>query len=412
MNVLVCNAGSTSLKCKLYDMPGDTVLAQCGIERVGSENDALFHYRNNLTGKRKELSGLSMPDYKAGVRLFLDTLTGADTKEPAQTREEDGSADGLSVLHSVSEVERVGFKTTLSKGHFGVHELNEETLQGMRDWYALTPVHTKAYLSAIEVLRAFLPDALFVGVFETGFHETIPLERRLFGVPYEWHEKYGLMRLGYHGASHGYIADVLNEKSRHYRAISCHLGGSGSVCAIKDGKSIDVSFGMSLESGLIHNNRVGDIDGSIWDFLRGEGLSEEEIRDGFRKKGGLLGISGVSNDLRYVIAAADQGNERARLAVDVYVSGIVHYIGAFYPDLGGLDYLVFTAGIGEHSDRIRAMVCERLPAFGVKLDPEKNRNASGEAEISAPDSKVRVFVIPTDEELGIARRTYAFDRRK
>ena len=215
-----------------------------------------------------------------------------------------------------------------------------------------------------------------------------------------------MQRLGYHGASHGYIADVLNERSTEYKAISCHLGGSCSICAIENGKSVDTSFGMSLESGLIHANRVGDMDTSMSYFLRSEGMSEDEILQGFQKKGGLLGISGVSNDLRYVIEAAQGGNERAKLAVDVFVTGSVHYIGAFAMDLGRLDYLVFTAGIGEHSSYIRSRVCERLGLLGVKLDSEKNKK--NEQEISTEDSSVKILVIPTNEELGIARRTYEY----
>ena len=276
----------------------------------------------------------------------------------------------------------------------------------MEDWISLAPLHNRAYLDAIAVMRSFLPKARFIGCFETAFHRDIPLERKLYGVPYEWYEEHGVQRLGYHGASHGYIADVLNERGRNYKAISCHLGGSCSVCAIENGKSVDTSFGMSLESGLIHANRVGDMDTSMAYFLRSEGLSDEEILKGFQKQGGLLGISGVSNDLRYVLEAAEQGNRRAQLAVDVFVTGIVHYIGAFAMDLGRLDYLVFTAGIGEHSPEIRRRVCGKLGLLGVRLDEEKN--AQNDMEISAPDSPVRVLVIPTNEELGIARRTFAY----
>ena len=392
MKILVCNAGSTSLKFKLYDFPARTVLARAGIERVGSRDDAVFRYEN-AAGASVDLTEQDIPDYRSGIERFLSCLT-----DP-----------GYGVIRSISEIERVGFKTTLSKGHLGLHELDEECLQGMRDWIAMAPLHNRAYLSAIEVLREVLPDALFVGAFETAFHRDIPLERRIFGVPYEWYERYGVQRLGYHSASHSYIADVLRKREgESYRAISCHLGGSSSVCAIENGRSVDTSFGMSLESGLIHANRVGDIDsGMIW-FLRDQGLSDEEIRSGFQKQGGLLGISGVSNDLRYVLDAASAGNERARLAVDVFVTGIVHYIGAFYLDLGRLDDLVFTAGIGEHSPEVRRMVCERLLPLGVRLDPALNENVPEDGRISSPDSAVKVLVIPTDEELGIARRTYEF----
>lgn len=390
MKVLVCNVGSTSLKFKLYEMPGDTVLAQCGIERVGSDHDAIFKYENCRDKAKAAFDKVHIPDYESGIRMFLDYLTSGE----------------IGVIKAVTEIERVGYKATLSKGHFGIHELDEDVLKGMEDWISLAPLHNRAYLAAIRVMRTFLPEARFIGCFETAFHRDIPLERKIYGVPYEWYETYGVQRLGYHGASHGYIADVLNERGKTYKAISCHLGGSCSVCAIENGKSVDTSFGMSLESGLIHANRVGDMDTSMSYFLRGEGLSDEEILNGLQKNGGLMGISGVSGDLRYVLEAAEAGNERAKLAVDVFVTGIVHFIGAFAMDLGGLDYLVFTAGIGEHSDYIRARVCEKLSLLGAQIDEEKNRRS--ESDISAEGSAVKVLVIPTNEELGIARRTFEY----
>jgi len=390
MKVLVCNAGSTSLKFKLYEMPQCQVLATGKVERVGSTDDAIFGYCNCASGYKVDLSGQNIPDYQVGIEKFLDCLTGGEG----------------AVLSDISQIERVGYKSVLSKGHYGIHEIDNAVMQGMRDFLALAPVHNSAYLKAIETVQKVLPNARHVGVFETAFHRDIPMERKIYGVPYEWYEKYGVQRLGYHGASHGYIADVLNAEKKEYAAISCHLGGSASICGILNGKSVDTSFGMSLETGLIHANRVGDMDPTMIHFLKQEGLSEEEILQGCQKAGGLLGISGVSNDLRYILEATDQGNARAKLAVDVFVTGIVHYIGAFFLDLGRLDYLVFTAGIGEHSDRIRGMVCEKLAPIGVKLDEEANRNCHGSAVISTPDSKVCVRVIPTDEELGIARRTY------
>lgn len=388
MKVLVCNAGSTSLKFKLYEMPACTVLATGKVERVGSCDDAIFGYCNTVTGYRVDAGKMNIPDYAVGINKFLFELT---------------QGEGA-VLTDIREIERVGYKSVLSKDHYGIHEIDEAVLQGMRDFLPLAPVHNSAYLKAIETVQAVLPGAKHVGVFETAFHREIPLERKLYGVPYEWYETYGIQRLGYHGASHGYIADCLNAEKKEYKAISCHLGGSASICGILNGKSVDTSFGMSLETGLIHANRVGDMDPTMIHFLKQVGLSEEEILQGCQKKGGLLGISGVSNDLRYVLEAADGGNERAKLAVDVFVTGIVHYIGAFFLDLGGLTDLVFTAGIGEHSDRVRAMACQRLGAIGVKLDEEANQKNA--PIISAPDSTVTVRVIPTDEELGIARHTY------
>ena len=387
MKVLVCNAGSTSLKFKLYEMPACTVLATGKVERVGSCDDAIFGYCNTATGYRVDAGKMNIPDYAVGINKFLFELT---------------QGKGA-VLTDIREIERVGYKSVLSKNHYGVHEIDEAVMQGMRDFLPLAPVHNSAYLKAIETVQAVLPNARHVGVFETAFHRDIPLERKIYGVPYEWYETYGIQRLGYHGASHGYIADCLNAEKKEYKVISCHLGGSASICGILNGKSVDTSFGMSLETGLIHANRVGDMDPTMIHFLKQVGLSEEEILQGCQKKGGLLGISGVSTDLRYVLEAADGGNERAKLAVDVFVTGIVHYIGAFFLDLGGLTDLVFTAGIGEHSDRIRARVCQHLGSIGVKLDAEANQKNA--PIISTPDSTVTVRVIPTDEELGIARRT-------
>lgn len=396
MKILVCNVGSTSLKFKLYEMPACTVLAQCKVERVGSRDDAIFQYTNQQTGATLEQQNQDIPDYHTGIQRFLGYVTSAEYGSVADIR----------------EIVRVGYKATLSKGHFGVHEIDAAVIQGMRDWLPLAMLHNTGYLQAIEAMRAVLPDAVFLGCFETGFHREIPLARRLYGVPYEWYEQYGVQRLGYHSASHGYIADVLNTRSggKPYRAISCHLGGSSSVCAIQNGKSIDTSFGMSLQSGLIHATRVGDMDCDLYEFLRHEGLSDAEIHEGFEKKGGLLGLSGVSSDLRYIEQAANAGNERAQLAIDVFVSGIVHYIGSFYVDLGGLDYLVFTAGIGENSATLRRLVCEKLGVLGVALDTAKNAASRGPAELHQPESRVQVLVIPTDEELGIARRTYEYQK--
>lgn len=393
MKILVCNAGSTSLKFKLYEMPECALLATGKVERVGSLHDAVFGFENCLTGYKTEQEGQSIPDYRAGIERFLSCLT----------------AGNGAVLERIDEIERVGYKSVLSKDHYGVHEIDGAVLQGMRDFLPLAPVHNSAYLGAIETMMGVLPRARHVGVFETAFHKDIPMERRLYGVPYEWYEKFGVVRMGYHGASHGYIADVLNAEKKEYAAISCHLGGSASVCAILNGKSVDTSFGMSLETGLIHANRVGDMDPTMVYYLEQAGLSREEILDGCQKNGGLKGISGVSGDLRYVQEAAESGSERGKLAIDVFVNGIVHYIGAFYLDLGRLDYLVFTAGIGEHSALVRRLVCEKLAPLGVILDGTKNDELHGGGVISAPNSRVCVRVIPTNEELGIARRTYEMD---
>lgn len=391
MKILICNAGSTSLKFKLYDMPAEEVLASGGVERVGSTDDAIYKYDNASRGVFLREEKQSVPDYETGIRRFLSDLTDAER----------------GAIGSVADIDRVGFKTVLSRGYYGVHELTEPVLQGMRDMYAAAPAHNGPYLAAIEALRAVLPEAMFVGAFETDFHRTIPLDRCVYGVPYEWLEKYGVRRMGYHGASHSYVASLLNEwEGKKYRAISCHLGGSGSICAIENGESRDSSFGFTLQTGLIHNNRVGAMDADIIHYLRAQGLSDEEIEHGMTKDGGLKGISGVSGDLRYVLEAAEAGNERAKLAVDVYVTGIIRYIGAFAAELGGLDCLAFTGGIGENSAVIRKMVCERLEYMGVRLSARRNTKEKGDRSISKKHSKVRVYVIAANEELGVARKTY------
>lgn len=393
MKVLAANVGSTSLKFKLFEMPEETALCEAKIERVGSRDKAIFAYGSLVTGKHYRLEGQCIPDYTTGIRMFLEALVSGE----------------YGVIKSVGEIDRIGFKTVLSKGFYGVHELTDEVMDGMRDYLFIAPVHNAAYLEAIGQFNNLLPDVPKIGVFETAFHTTIPIERRIYGVPYEWYEKYGLMRMGYHGASHGYIAQESCAYGKAGRVISCHLGGSCSVCAIQDGRSVDTSFGFSLQSGLIHANRTGDADPYMIPFLQSEGLSAEEIEDGLSKHGGLLGISGVSNDMRDLQSAAESGNERARLAVDAFVSGIIKQIGAFYAELGGLDQLVFTGGIGEHSAFVRNAVCSQLRHLGIELDEEKNSASESVGVVSAAGSAVLVTVVPANEELGVARETAAYE---
>lgn len=390
MKVLVCNVGSTSFKAKLYEMPNSDVIAECKIERVGSNKDAIFLFHNYASNKTLRLENQDIPDCRMAIALFFTQLI-------------------PTVLSSLGEIQRVGFKTVLAKGYFGVHELTEEVIQGMKDWISIAQSHNEPYLKAIHAMRDLIPNAKLIGCFETAFHQSIPLERKLYAVPYEWYEKYDIHRMGYHGASHSYIADVLNEElENEYKAISCHLGGSCSICAIENGKSVNTSFGMSLQTGIPHSTRVGDMDCDMLVFLKEIGMSDEEIQYGLKKNGGLLGISGVSGDLRYVQAAAEEGNMRAKLAIDVFVNSIVHYIGAFFTTMGGMDYLVFTGGIGENSSLIRELVCQKLECLGLRMDFEKNKHCHGRTELALQESNIRIAIIPTNEELGIARRTYEY----
>ncbi len=398
MKVLVCNVGSTSLKFKLYEMPEKKVYATAKVERVGSETEAIYSFTNIATGEKIEKDHLAVPKYADGIALFLSDLL--DVKQ--------------NILTDIKEISAVGFKTVLAKGYHGVFELDEKVLGAMRDYLFIAPAHNRPYLDAIGEFKAMLPDALLVGSFETAFHMTIPMERRLYAVPYEWYEKYGIQRFGFHGHSHEYAARHLRELTgkTEFKAVSCHLGGSSSLCAIKDGKSVDCSFGFTPQTGLPHAARVGDIDAYVVPFLMNEGLSMDEITTGFAKNGGLLGISGVDSDLRFIEEAANGGNERAKLAMDMLVASIVKYIGSFYAEMGGLDYITFAGGIGENSKSIRRMVCEKLACFGVKLDEEKNKQVKGECEISAADSSVKIFVVATDEEQMVATKTYEYSLNK
>ena len=275
----------------------------------------------------------------------------------------------------------------------------------MRDYLPVAPVHNSCYLEAIDVFKNLTPDAKLVGVFETAFHQTIPLKNRIYPVPYEWYEKYGVMKMGYHGASHGYIAKKLAGKKR---VISCHLGGSGSICAILDGKSIDNSFGFSLQAGVPHSTRTGDMDAYIIPFMLEQGLSMEEIIEGLEKNGGMKGLSGTSGDLRDIMEAIETGSKRAQLALDYFAGSILRYIGAYMMELGGLDAIAFTGGIGENSSELRRMVIDGMNFMGVKLDEKKNNACSGECKISAEESNIEIFVIPTDEEYMVVNDTYSY----
>lgn len=391
MKILVCNVGSTSLKFKLYEMPQETVLAQAYVERVGSADNGIYTYTRWADHTKIEQTQVAVPTYTEGIQIFLDSLLSAET----------------GCLTEIAQIEAIGFKTVLSKGYYGVHRLTEEVLQGMEDYMAVAPAHNGPYLEAIRVFQKLLPEVELIGSFETAFHQTIPLSESLYAIPYEWYEKYGIRRIGYHGASHGHVtATLLEREGEADQVVSCHLGGSCSLCAIDKGHSLNNSFGFSLQAGVFHNSRVGDMDAYIIPFLLKEGLTIDEITWNLEKNSGLLGISGVSNDLRLVEEAAAAGHERAALAVEMFINSLVSHIGAYAAQLGGLKQLVFTGGIGENSISVRRQVCERLAFLGVKLSKEQNESPEKDKVISTEDSRVKVHVIPANEELGIARNVY------
>lgn len=391
MLILISNVGSTSLKFKLYDMPKETVLCESKIERIGSKN-GIYHYLNKDNNLVHDEKPVALANYTTGINLFINDL--CDEK--------------LGVIKSMKEIGAIGFKTVISKGFNGTCELNDEVMQGMKDYLFIAPVHNAAYISAIEEFKELLGDIPMIGVFETSFHRTIPLKNKLYPIPYEWYQKYGIAKNGYHGASFTYLANRARKDGDYQNIIGCHLGGSSSICAIKDGKSYDSSFGFSLQTGLPHANRSGDCDPYISLFLENEGLSKEEIIEGLSHNGGLIGMSGVSNDLREIEEAANNGNEQAKLAMDVYITDIIRFIGSFYAELGGLDKLVFTGGIGENSSMIRERICNSIKHFGVLIDEDKNKNIPSDGYINADDSKVKIQVIAANEELGIAIETYNY----
>ena len=375
-------------------MDSEKVLCNGKIERIGSE-DGIYHYQNCLNGFVRDIASVPVLTYGDGINLFLNDLTAKDN----------------GVIEDVKRIDAIGFKTVVSKGFNGTVLLNDEVMKGMEDYLFIAPVHNAAYINAIKQFKNIV-DVPMIGVFETSFHRTIPLKNKMYSIPYQWYEKYGIAKNGYHGASFTYISQAARKDGDYKYVIGCHLGGSSSICAIKDGKSYDSSFGFSLQTGLPHANRSGDLDNYVVPFLQNEGLSWEEIDEGLSHEGGLLGISGVSNDLREIEAAAKEGNERAQLAIDVYVTNIVRYIGSFYGEMGGLDKIVFTGGIGENSSLIRKMVCQSIAHFGIDFDETLNENLPDDGYITTADSKVKVQVIPTNEELGIAREVYSYLENK
>lgn len=377
MHILICNAGSTSLKFKLYAYPGAEVLAVGRQERIGSRDFSSysFHIPGGETYREERCATLT---YESGIKRFLKDLE----RQP-----------------NMGRIDAVGFKATIAKGYPGVHIIDEDVIRGMEEELAIAPVHNRVYIDAIRAFQKVMPEAVLVSSFETGFHQTLPKHRRIYSVPYEWYTDYGVERKGYHGASHAYVAEKL---SGYRRVISCHLGGSGSVCAIMEGKSTDTSFGLSLQAGLTHVNRCGDIDPFIMPYLLRKGVPYEEILKGLNENGGLGGISGLSGDMRDLQEAAAKGSERARLAIDIYTTDVTRYIGAFAAEMGGIDALAFTAGIGENSPEIREAILKPLAFMGLNLDSEAN--ARNETRIES--GPVPIYVIPADEERVVSQKVY------
>jgi acetate kinase len=384
MKILVANLGSTSFKYRLFDMADERVLARGGVERIGSEQSRCYV---EAAGKKHE-AVLAARDHAVAVRLCLQQLA------------------EHSVLEDPGELAAIGFKAVHAQGLTGVHRVDERVLSAMEAFDDVAPAHNPPYVKAMRLLAQSLPDIPLVAAFETAFHESIPAAQRLYAVPYDWFEDHGIMRWGFHGASHAYVAyragQLLGNPAA--RIISCHLGGSSSLCAIENGQSRANSLGMSPQSGLPHNNRVGDFDPFAIPALMRAGMTLEQILDDLANRSGLLGLSGSSNDLRDIESSAAAGSARARLALDVFVASVRHYLGAYLLLLNGADAIVFTGGIGENSSSMRERICANLDWFRIVLDPHLNRTARGEARIEAAGSRVQVWIMPTNEELIVARQ--------
>ncbi len=388
MKVLVANLGSTSFKYRLFDMANERQIARGGIERIGAPESRCTV---EIGSTHRELVA-HVSDHAAAVRQCLDQLT--DPK------------DGC--LKDASEVSAIGFKAVHAGGISGVQRVTPEVLAAMEGMREVAPAHNPPYIAAMRLLGEKLPSIPLVAAFETGFHHTVPDRNRYYPAPYEWAEKYHVKRWGFHGASHRYIATRIAELLGRddLRVISCHLGGSNSLCAIRAGESVATSMGMSPQSGIAHNNRAGDFDPfAIPVIMKHTGQSLGQVLGDLAERSGLLGLSGLSGDVRDLEEAAAKGHARARLALDVFASDIRHALGALLVELGGADVIVFTGGIGENGVNIRTAVTDGLEELGIVLDANANKTAKGEVKISAPHSRTQIWVVPTNEELIVARQT-------
>ena len=391
MKVLVANLGSTSFKYRLFDMQTESQLARGGIDRIGEEADSNCFVE--IGDNRQEVQ-TRIADHAAAVQMCLDQLTDRET----------------GCLSSVDEVAAIGFKAVFAGKLSGVRIVDDNLLDTMEALADVAPAHNPPYAKAMRQLRAAFPAIPLVAALETAFHETIAPEYRTYAVPYEWQEKYEVRRWGFHGASHRYIGGRMAEITGRddLKVISCHLGGSSSISAMEGGESRSNSLGMTPQSGLPQNNRVGDFDPYALRLVkRLTGKDYDTLLDELASQGGLLGMSGVSNDARDIEQAAEQGNAQADLALKVYTADIKRYIGQYLAVLNGADAIVFTGGIGENSERVRRDVCANMDYVGLHLDKERNKHVHGETKISTEDSRIEIWVVPTNEEIVVARQTVA-----
>ncbi len=392
MNILVINAGSSSLKYQLMDMSTEEVKAKGIAERIGIDDPMLKH---EPCGREQIQFKKEMKNHIDAVKLVLEVLVHPE----------------YGVIRDMGEINAVGHRVLHGGEKFTESVIiNDDVKKAIEDHIELGPLHNPANLMGIEACQKVMPDVPMVAVFDTAFHQTMPSKAYLYGLPYDAYKRLRIRRYGFHGTSHKYVsrraAQLLNRPFEELKIITCHLGNGSSIAAVKNGKCIDTSMGLTPLEGLVMGTRCGDIDPAIIPYImRKEGFTVEEMDNYMNKKSGVLGISGISSDFRDLTAAADEGNERARIALDIFCYKVKKYIGSYATAMGGVDCIVFTAGIGENTSSIREKVCEDMEFLGVKIDPVKNNTRSKEVDISMPDGATRVLIIPTNEELMIARDT-------
>lgn len=391
MKILVVNCGSSSLKYQLIDMQDENVMAKGYLERIGQEGSFLTHTVNGEKHKiEKKIS-----NHEEGMELVVEQLLHPE----------------YGVIKDLNEIDAIGHRIVHGGEKFTESVLvDDEVIKGIEDAIKFAPLHNPAHLQGIYACQRAFPSKPNVVVFDTAFHQTMPKKAYMYAIPYEYYDKYKVRKYGAHGTSHRFVskrvAEIMNKPVEDLKIITCHLGQGASLCAVKDGKSVDTSMGLTPLAGVPMGSRSGDIDPSLVTFLmEKEGLTPQEMDTILNKKSGKLGLSGISIDDRDIEVAIKEGNERAKLAIDNFVYQVAGYIGRFAAQMNGVDVITFAGGVGENGIDARKQICEYLGFLGVKIDDEKNNCRGKEVEISTPDSKVKVFVIPTNEELMIARDT-------
>ena len=388
MKILSVNAGSSSLKFQMYEMPEEKVLISGVFERIGIENS---FYTIKLNGEKIKKE-VVLSNHTDAVKILTNELLENN------------------IVSDLSEIKAIGHRMVHGGEKYASSVLlTEDVITAVEELSDLAPLHNPANLVGVRAFKEVIPSAVAVGVFDTAFHQTMEEENFLYPVPYEWYKEYGVRKYGFHGTSHKYVsekmASILGKEET--KIITCHIGNGGSLAAVKNGKCIDTSMGFTPNAGIIMGSRSGDIDASLIPFvMKKTGMNVSEIDNALNKKSGLLGISGVSSDSRDIEDGIKSGNDRCKLAQEMYVNKIVKYIAEYYVELGGADAIVFTAGVGENSITTRKQIIDKLACLGIKLDEQRNNVRAEVALISTDDSSVKVYVIPTDEEVMIARDTY------